>query len=81
MKAADLGNIESIRFILERRFPAEWGKKENININQKTEAVNVNINSELEQSEADEIRQEILEKLSRPSSYPERLNVTNGRKD
>lgn len=77
-KAADLGNIESIRFILERRFPRDWGKQENLNINQKTEAVNVNITPELKQSEADKIRAEILAKLSSPA-YPERLNVTNSR--
>lgn len=79
-KAADLGNLENIRFILERRFPAEWGKKDNININQKTESLNVNINPELKQDEADKIRAEILAKLSRPS-YPKRLNITNGRED
>lgn len=77
-KVADTGNMESIKFILERRFPAEWGKRDNININQKTEALNVNINPELKQEEADKIRAEILAKLARPS-YPERLNVINGR--
>lgn len=79
-KAADMGNIESIRFILERRFPQDWGKKDNININARSENVNVNVSPKLEQDETARIRAEILAKLSRPS-YPEKLNVTAGRED
>jgi len=75
-KAADLGNIESIRFILERRFPKEWGKQDNINIKAQTENVNVNVSPELKKSEADRIRADILAKLARPN-FPPKLNDRN----
>lgn len=63
-KVADMGNMESIKFILERRFPKDWSKAENFNINAKSESVNVHVNPELKQTEADKIRSSILAKLT-----------------
>lgn len=63
-KVADMGNMESIKFILERRFPKDWSKAENFNINAKSESVNVHVNPELKQTEADQIRASILAKLT-----------------
>lgn len=63
-KVADMGNMESIKFILERRFPKDWSKAENFNINAKSESVNVHVNPELKQSEADKIRSSILARLT-----------------
>lgn len=79
-KVADTGNMESIKFILERRFPNEWGKKDNININSRSENVNVNVAPKISQDEAEKIRADILSKLA-PRSYTERLNITEGRED
>lgn len=61
-KVADTGNMESIKFILERRFPKDWGKQENINV--KSENVNLNLNATPTVSEAEKIRQDILSKLA-----------------
>jgi hypothetical protein len=63
-KVADMGNMESIKFILERRFPKDWSKAENFNINAKSESVNVHVNPELKQSEADKLRSSILARLT-----------------
>lgn len=72
-----LGNVESAKFLLERRFSAEgYGKQTAVNMKAQTESVNVNMTPYLKQSEEDKIRAEILAKLSRPA-YPERLNITN----
>lgn len=79
-KVADTGNMESIKFILERRFPADWGKKDNININSRSENVNVNVSPQLTENETEKIRADILAKLARPV-HPPRLNVTEGRED
>jgi len=58
-KAAYMGIMESIKFILERGFPAEWGKKDNININSKSESVNVNVSPQLTKDENEKIRNDI----------------------
>lgn len=63
-KVADMGNMESIKFILERRFPKDWSKAENFNINAKSESVNVHVNPELKQTEADKLRASILARLT-----------------
>ncbi|MGA9188127.1 MAG: hypothetical protein WB014_06100 [Methanosarcina sp.] len=65
-KAVSMGNLESIKFLLERRFPQEWGKKDNISIQARSENVNFNVNQKLKQEEAERIRQDILAKLARP---------------
>lgn len=63
-KVADMGNMESIKFILERRFPKDWSKAENFNINAKSESVNVHVNPELKQTETDKLRASILARLT-----------------
>lgn len=74
-----LGDVKSAMFLLERRFGSEgYGKQSQVDINAKSESVNVHVTPSLSSEEADKIRKEILEKLSRPA-YPERLNVTNSR--
>lgn len=70
-KSAETGNIESIKWLLERRFPGDFAKKDNINIKAQSESVNVLVTPELKQQEIDKIRQNILEKLSRPTKPPE----------
>lgn len=79
-KVADTGNLLSIKFILERRFPKEWGKQDNINIKSQSENVNVNVNPQLSESETEKIRAEILEKLAKPI-HPPRLTVNDDGED
>lgn len=79
-KVTETGNLESIKFILERRFPKEWGKQDNINIKSQSENVNVNVNPQLSQNETAKIRSEILAKLAKPT-HPPRLNVSEGMED
>lgn len=74
-KVADTGSLESIKFILERRFPKDWSKAENFNINAKTESVNVNVSPSLTEAENNKLRAEILSKLS-PKPFPPRLNIS-----
>lgn len=79
-KVADSGNMEAIKFVLERRFPKEWGKSDNINIKAQTENVNVNVNPQLSENETAKIRAEILAKLAKPV-HPPRLNVSRKEED
>jgi len=65
-KSADLGNIESVKWLLERRF-GEFAKQNSLNVKAQVESVNVNVNPQLNYDENEKIRQKILEKLSRPS--------------
>lgn len=79
--AMDHGDSKAAIFILQTRFAADgFGRQSQVNVKAQMESINVNVNPELKQSEADKIRQDILAKLSKPSD-PERLNVTNGRND
>jgi hypothetical protein len=82
-KSGETGNIESVKFILERRFPQDWSKKDNINVQARSENVNINVNPKLKQEETERIRQAILAKLARPVQDSENpiINVTNGRED
>lgn len=76
-----LGDVKSAMFILERRFGSEgYGKQSQVDINAKSESVNVHVTPSLSSEEVDKIRAEILAKLSRPS-YPDRLNITDGREN
>lgn len=63
-----LGDVKSAMFLLERRFGNDgYGKQSQVDINAKTENVNVNVNSI---DEADKIRKDILSKLT-PRPLPE----------
>jgi hypothetical protein len=62
-KSAETGNIESVKWLLERRFQ-EFGKQSNLNVKAQTESVNIHVTPELQKSENDRIRAGILAKLA-----------------
>jgi hypothetical protein len=61
--AAEAGNCQVCMFILERRFPEEFGRR----IYKKTHAVSQNLNQNVEiiMKDSDGIRKEILSKFDR----------------
>lgn len=63
-KSAETGNIESVKWLLERRFPHEYGKQSAINVKAQTENVTVHVTPELQHSEQEKIRQDILSRLA-----------------
>jgi len=71
-KSAETGNAESIRWLLERRFPADFGKKNAVDITAKTENVNMSLNSDMSKNDSERLRREILEKLT-PKQLPDYL--------
>lgn len=75
-----LHDVKSAMFLFERLFGEDFVKQSQVNVNAKSESVNVHVSPSLSSDEADKIRAEILAKLSKPN-YPERLNVTNSRED
>lgn len=59
------GNIESTKWLLERRFSADgYGKQTQVNMNAKTESVNVNLNVDATTEEREKIGNNILAKLA-----------------
>ena len=54
------GSWSAAAWLLERRYASDYGRKDNLNLKSKTENVNVSIDLQ----EADEIRSEILRRLS-----------------
>jgi len=60
--AAEAGNCQVCMFILERRFPEDFGRR----VYRKTNVVaeNLNQNIEISATDADNIREKIIEKLS-----------------
>lgn len=64
-----LGNTDSAKFLLERRFNSMgYGKQSQVDVKAKTENINVNVNAT--QDENKKIRLEILSKLT-PRALPE----------
>lgn len=61
-EAAERGNTANDMWLLERRYPIDYGRRENINMKSITEALNVNVTAD--QEEADTLRSEILRRLS-----------------
>jgi hypothetical protein len=61
-EAASNGTWAASAWLLERRYPGDYGKHDNINM--KTQAENVNINVDTGTKEADAFRSEILRRLS-----------------
>jgi hypothetical protein len=59
-KSADTGNAESIRWLLERRFPESFSKRSALDVTATTQNVNIST----EKSEAEKIRQDILSRLA-----------------
>lgn len=74
-KSAETGNIETVKWILERRYPLDYGKKNSLDIRAQTESVNVNVSPSLTEAENNKLRAEILAKLS-PREFPPRLDVS-----
>lgn len=63
-----MGNVESAKFMLERRFNnMGYGKQSHVDLKAQTQNVNVNVGNSAE--EADKIRREILSKLT-PREHP-----------
>lgn len=58
--AAKGGTWSAAAWLLERRYPADYGKRENVNMKAQTENFNVNVNTE----DAESLRSEILRRLS-----------------
>lgn len=66
------GNIESTKWLLERRFSSDgYGKQAAINVKSQNENLNLSINTTATQSETDKIRATILGKLIPKGKLPE----------
>jgi hypothetical protein len=63
-EAAKAGNCQVCMFILERRFPDEFGRRVYRKTNVVAETLNQNVNVDIVINNADGIRAQILEKLS-----------------
>ena len=72
-KVNDTGmNPQSIQWLLERRFPADFGKKNALELNAKTESLSLNVNASLNQDEKRMLIVGMLDKLNKGSFSPER---------
>lgn len=67
------GDARSAFFLLERRFADSYGKKESVQVDQRTQALNVNVNTEMTVQERRESIAGLLAKLAPKSSllFPE----------
>lgn len=65
--SADTGNIETVKWLLERKF-TEFSKQSQVNVKSQNENLNLNINASSTASEKAKIRNEILAKLAPKSS-------------
>lgn len=68
-KAADTGNAESVRWLLERRFPHDFGKRSALDVSAQNINLNMDAGTTPSTDEADKIRREILNKLT-PKNLP-----------
>lgn len=66
---------QSIQWLLERRFPESFGKRNALEVNSRSENVSLNVNANIDKSETDKIRAAILAKLSKPAYSPERAYI------
>ena len=57
-------NPQSIQWLLERRFPQDFGKRNALEVNAKSESLSLNVNANIGKSEAEQMRSAILEKLT-----------------
>lgn len=62
VKASMKSDVKAAFFMLERRFSSDFGKKESLQVDQKS--VNLNVNAALSADETDIIRARILKKLA-----------------
>lgn len=68
-KSAETGNIESVKWLLERRFN-EFSKQSALNVRAHTESVSVNLIAPLDEDQNAKIRAGILAKLQRKPALP-----------
>jgi tRNA A37 N6-isopentenylltransferase MiaA len=78
--SADLGNIESVKWLLERRF-CEFAKQNSLNVKAQTENVNVHVSPGLTHDEMEKIRADILAKLTPRNINPEIKQLNYSIKD
>lgn len=64
--SADTGNIETVKWLLERKF-FEFSKQSQVNVKAQQENLNINLNAQVTEDDKTKIRNEILAKL-RPKS-------------
>jgi len=75
-KVNDTGmNPQSIQWLLERRFPQDFGKKNALELNAKTESLSLNVNASLNQDEKRMLIVGMLDKLNKGSFSPERAYI------
>jgi len=67
-KSISLGNTDSCKFLLQTRF--NYAKSSSVDVKAKTEAVNINFNSEMTAEGVEAIRKDIISKLT-PKTLPE----------
>lgn len=67
-----LGNVETAKWLLERKYSSEFGKTSSIKVDQKTESVNLNIQTEVPVDERRTCIMRVLDKLQpKNSHYPQ----------
>ena len=59
-----LGNVEDAKWLLERKYSSEFGKSSSIKVDQKTQALNLNVNANVDKNETAQIRAAILARLT-----------------
>lgn len=64
------GDARSAYFLLERRFGDSYGKTESLKVDQRTQALNVNVNTEMTVQERRESIAALLAKLAPKSQLP-----------
>lgn len=71
--SADTGNIETVKWLLERKF-FEFSKQSQVNVKAQQENLNINLNAQVTEDDKTKIRNEILAKLRPKSNLLEQLN-------
>jgi len=62
--SAETGNIDTVKWLLERKWPQEFGKQSQVNMSAKTESLSLNVNANIGKNETEKIRSAILAKLT-----------------
>lgn len=68
-KAADIGDINTIKWLLEKRYSEDFGKPAQLTVKSESVNTNLNVNTGTTADEADKIRRDILSRLS-PKPLP-----------
>jgi transposase-like protein len=63
------GDARSAYFLLERRFGDSYGKKESLQVDQRTKSVNVNVNTEMTSEERRAVITGFLEKIQPKNTF------------